>query len=432
MAQKIATTTTRFEPRRQLGEAYAAILVERPELGSLVGARQREAPVYRWVAYKESFSPALVREVLSHVGTPGRLLDPFCGTGTSLLVGAERNMEVQGVELLPYAAFVARTCLEAHRTTPDQLREACSFVLSRRISHRGRFPDLPAGEWAFSSEVLTALYRLQLGVEQVDDPRVADLCRLALLGLVEPMSFAVRDGTSLRHRQPGSRTGRAGVRRSADDVRLAFADRMQQIANDVVHAPRARRARVIEGDARSVPFGAADIAIFSPPYPNRYDYSATYQLELGFGFCADNCQLRALRRSLLRSHLESPWPERRTLAVPALDEFLLAMLSQRDQGDESMRVARMVCGFFEDMAVVLRRLVSSLALGAQLAIVVGTQTFNGENLPTDLLLAQLAEHAGMVCKEIWVARTKGVASQQRGIRSRLANRESILLLSNRT
>jgi hypothetical protein len=186
---------------------------------------------------------------------------------------------------------------------------------------------------------------------------------------------------------------------------------------------------VVEGDARHASTRTADVAIFSPPYPNRYDYSASYQLELGFGFCSSNEELRGLRRSLLRSHLESPWPNRRTLALPALDEFLLAMLRQRDDGDESRRVARMVCGFFEDMRTVLERISVSLVPGAPVALVVGTQSFNGESLPTDLLLAAVAEDIGMACKGIWIARVKGVASQQRSARPGLANRESILILS---
>ena len=64
------------------------------------------------------------------------------------------------------------------------------------------------------------------------------------------------------------------------------------------------------GDARRLPLGdaIAGSAIFSPPYPNRYDYSAIYQLELAAGIRRVPEDLRRIRKSLLRSHLEAPPP----------------------------------------------------------------------------------------------------------------------------
>jgi len=370
--------------------------------------------------------------VLNHLGlTNGTLYDPFCGSGTSLVVAAERGLSAVGVERLPYAVYAAQTTLAAHRADRARLLDTANAVLAYRGRPRPRSLDVPAAAWAFSPEVWRALARLTHGLARVEPAIEAELLRLALLTTVETASYAVKDGTSLRHRPPGGRPGRRGVERTEADVRTLFVDRVHRIADDLPHAPDGSSCRVMLGDARTLQAASAcDVAVFSPPYPNRYDYAAIYQLELGVGaFCHDREELRSLRRDLLRSHLESPWPAERRVAVPALDEFLAEMYARRRLGGTSGRVLRMVAGYFEDMARVLANLQLSLRPGAVAAITVGTQTFNGEVLPTDLVLAAIGEEIGLTTKAVWVAREKGVAAQQRRY-AISGTRECVLLLSN--
>ena len=112
-----------------------------------------------------------------------------------------------------------------------------------------------------------------------------------------------------------------------------------------------------------------------------------------------------------------------------LDEFLAEMYTGRKTSDTSGRALRMVAGYFEDMARVLANLQLSLRPGAGAAITVGTQAFNGEVVPTDLLLAAIGEEVGLTSKAVWVARAKGVAAQQRRYKPG-GTRECVLLLSN--
>ena len=170
------------------------------------------------------------------------------------------------------------------------------------------------------------------------------------------------------------------------------------------------------------------VAVLSPPYPNRYDYSAVYQLELALGeFVSDAVGLRHVRKQLLRSHLEAPPRDAYRVESPALREFLAAVEGSRTAGDQTGRVLRMVAGYFEDMSDVFDQLSEALRSGGSIGLVVGTQTYLGQHLPTDLLLAELARSRGLEVREIWVVRAKGVASQQR-TRSASPSRESVLVL----
>lgn len=424
--------------RDALTGRYAGVLSERPELGRAVGSHQRTEPLHSVVPYKEAFSPSLVRDILDGAGiTAGRLLDPFAGSGTSLLVAAERGLTAVGVDILPFAAFAARTLLYAPTADLAKVDKLAARVLKREHSRTGQFPDFPVRTWAFGPAALAQLSDLRHGIAALPAGPERDLLRLAMLSSVETMSQATKDGTSLRQRPHElGRRGRFGHRRTRADVRDEFEARLELLKNGARQQPAPQLGTdVLTGDAQRLPgllSGQApfDIAVLSPPYPNRYDYVSNYQLELGFGFVDDADELRKLRKSQLRSHLEAPWPGDRTVELAALDEFLASLMASEHRGKEAGRVFRMICGYFEDMASVLAGIRAVMHPGSTAAIVVGTQVFGGEPLPTDLLLAELAELHGYTVKELWVARTKGMAVQQRNKVGRaVRSRETILLLS---
>ena len=336
--------------------------------------------------------------------------------------------------MLPFAVFAADTLLHASTVSWPTVERRLARVLEHPPASAGQFPDFPVRDWAFTPAALAELTGLHEAVRGFRAGRERDVLRLALLCTVESVSQASKDGTSLRKRPPGDgRPGRFGTRPTRALVRRTFEANVELLREGVGAQPMPQPGSVVlRGDARELPAVLGDrvghaVSVFSPPYPNRYDYVANYQLELGFGFVRDAVSLRRLRKEQLRSHMEAPWSGARTVALDALEEFLLSYLaSEKPTG----RVPRMVSGYFEDMAQVFAGLRKVMQPGATVAIVVATQVFAGELLPTDLLLAELAEAEGCTVEEIWVARGKGIAVQQRAAGySEAHSRESIIILS---
>lgn len=420
--------------RRALAKRYAAVTTSRPELGRLAGpADTRSLAVHRWAAYKEGYAPGLVDAVLDALPEPPkRVLDVFAGVGTTLLAARARDIESVGVELLPYAHFVAQTKLGAHEADPGAVLELGRAVLRSRRTPA--YPaSVPAAEWALTGQARDTLGTLYAAIEDRTPGIERDLVKLALLSIVEEVSQATKDGTSVRRIPPGRRRGRWGTVLGRGEVRALFRARIAAIVDDLRDLPSPRvNAMVVCGDARALPDEVvarqADAAVFSPPYPNRYDYSAIYQLELAYGFVSCNTELKQLRKQLLRSHLEAPGPEDRTVEQPALDEFLHALLARKSVGDQTGRTFRMIAGYFEDMRQVLKELTLVLPSGGTVSVVVGTQTFHGQHLPTDLLLASIAETLGMTTEAVWVLRAKGMAVQQRKEWGEGSTRESVVRL----
>ena len=471
-------TTVADTERARLLREYEPLTKERLDLGRHAGTLPRaEEPVYRWARYKEAYSPRLVRDVLDELLPPpsgredcGELLvyDPMVGSGTSLLVAAERGFSALGADLMPYAAFLSSAMIRWREADPARVQQIAEDALSGYVSFsEGACPGVPAAGWAFSSAVAGALTGLLGTLDHAPPSADRDLVRLAVLSAVEQVSYAVKDGTSLRRRLPGGRArpGRPGQQRNEMDAADVVAGVRQRVGNMVADLERigpvmrrmpasetmtsageadssrpsyalatnARRpavVTVVRADARKwrPARDSCSAVVFSPPYPNRYDYSAVYQLELALGgFIPDAAGLRRVRKQLLRSHLEAPPRDNYTVKLPALREFLAAVNGSRVKGDQSGRVLRMVAGFFEDMADVLLRVSEALRPGASAGLVVATQTYLGQHLPTDLLLAELGRGVGLEARALWVVRSKGVASQQRGCAAS-ASRETILIL----
>jgi site-specific DNA-methyltransferase (adenine-specific) len=51
---------------------------------------------------------ALMRDLLGILPSGARILDPFCGSGTTLVAAADMGMDAVGIEIVPEYAQIAR------------------------------------------------------------------------------------------------------------------------------------------------------------------------------------------------------------------------------------------------------------------------------------------------------------------------------------
>ena len=70
----------------------------------------KKVPFYRWFKYKEAFSSALVKHLLTTYDIPiSSILDPFAGAGTTLFASSKLGYNADGIELLPVSQHVINT-----------------------------------------------------------------------------------------------------------------------------------------------------------------------------------------------------------------------------------------------------------------------------------------------------------------------------------
>jgi hypothetical protein len=160
---------------------------------------------------------------------------------------------------------------------------------------------------------------------------------------------------------------------------------------------------------------SADIAIFSPPYPNSFDYTDVYNIELWMlGYLENQQSNRSLRASTLCSHVQikrefSPAPKgsrRLTIAINKLKKVKADLWSPW--------IPDMVGGYFHDMHAVLATLHGKLNEGGEVWAVVGDSRYAGVRIPVANVLADYAPLIGYRVITLEPFRSMRSSAQQGG------------------
>lgn len=201
----------------------------------------RLASCERWFPFKESFSPLLVRALLSACGCEdGVVLDPFAGAGTALFAARAMGLDAEGIELLPPGCEIIRArAIRSERLDSDSVRRLRMWIATkpwRTSSDRIALPEMRITRGAYPAPTRDAIERY-LGACQHERDVVQTALRFALLCILESVSFARRDGQYLRW---DYRSGRArGTHRfnkgAIPTFDRAICAKINELIDDVVH-----------------------------------------------------------------------------------------------------------------------------------------------------------------------------------------------------
>src|SRR5438034_11094975 len=78
--------------------------------GAINTLQKEDLPIHGWYRFVLSYPPHLVRQYISAFGLTRSdlILDPFCGTGTTLVEAKKRGFPSMGCDAHPFAALVSR------------------------------------------------------------------------------------------------------------------------------------------------------------------------------------------------------------------------------------------------------------------------------------------------------------------------------------
>jgi DNA modification methylase len=403
-------------------------------LGTYTGPitfRSNEArPVHRWWPYVQGYSAEFVTGVLAAAGLRrgATVLDPFAGSGTTLVESRRAGYRAWGTEILAPAVLAARvkTHFELDGT---RLVAAGRRTLDRaRKRPTGKLPFLRETERQFSPRALRELTRLRDALPPEGTPE-ADALRVAFGRILIP--------SSRLHRSPclGYRRGR--VEDGASPY-VRFEEALREMREDLGAMLPDRRAWgppavVTRGDARTGrwPAGSVDLAITSPPYVNGMDYVMNYKVDLAWlGYATSYADLAALRAAevacdnLPRSETNAYLGVERSPDV-WLDELLPRIRENVARKGSYRRndMHAVVHRYFADLAPVLTGVLRALRPGGTFVVVVGDSLLAGEYVPGDLILARMGERLGYRLRGVEVARTR-----RSGQRRSFLLRESVVTL----
>ena len=342
--------------------------------------------------------------------------------------------------ILPIQELSGRALIEAKLITydPDALARDFSALMKRaaksRIHASAALTGMPAtfvepgikGRWIFDRAIADRIAALLSAIDVLDSKAHRRLFRVLLGSILVEVSNVVISGKGRRYRRGWERR-----KRDPFEVDGAFCQLVQSAILDL-HRYIRRKCSLYElrrGDCRASLLEPApcELAVFSPPYPNSFDYTDVYNVELWtLGYLTDSESNRALRTSTLCSHVQigrnfPPPPKGST----KLNRTLKILKGQRDNLWDH-RIPEMIGSYFTDMMTVLDGIYCSLAHRGSVWMVVGDSSYADVQVNVADILAELAPRSRWHISNVEPCRSMRASAQQGG-RPQLS--ETLVVLS---
>jgi len=383
---------------------------ENLELKHLVTPYQnKKLPVYDWYNYKHSFSRDLVIKLIEgfQLQKCDKILDPFCGSGTTLLACKEMGIPVYGIDILPLSVFISNAKLKTYDKNhiEDSIKEFKDILKDKRKRKKVKGRQKNLLKKFFREDILNNILFIKEWIEDKNDEQIKYFFLTALLSILESVSYTRKDGGFLR----------IVKNKNFSDVKSVYLSKLQKMFTDLelLYALPNSEAKAFEGDARKTIFKTEEFSavITSPPYPNRHDYTRVYFLELMVGFMESYDELKNLRYFSIRSHVEA---RKRFTDESYVAPEILRRLSKKleDTHLPNRAVITMLEGYFEDMYMVFKEIHRLLKPSGKVAFVVGDVRYGGIKIPVSDALINLGYSVGLEFKEKITARIRGNSPQQ--------------------
>jgi SAM-dependent methyltransferase len=272
--------------------------------------RRTSGTVHALHPYPTRFSPDLPARLIEVLSAPHQtVLDPFCGSGTTIIEALRLKRHAIGVDLSPLAVLISRAkCASVRKEDriaiestiafarslvsgftssvafsdeePTRLRSQLTDYCSRLGLHGSLQVLDPAAlqemaSW-FSPVAMSELFLIRAAIDQCPIATAKDLLLVSLSSVIVPLSFQSSDTRRVRidRRVAPNETVDRWIGKLRQNLDLL--GRQDQ-------SPRWASAEIHQGDARNLGFLApsiADLVVTSPPYPNTYDYRSFQRLRL--------------------------------------------------------------------------------------------------------------------------------------------------------
>lgn len=404
--------------------------------GNKLSPRDRAA--HDWYRFVLSFPPHLVREYLARFGVAGggTVLDPFCGTGTTLVECKKLGVNSIGIEANPMPHFASQVKVD-WTPDPEELQAHAEEIAEAAMgqlqaagmqenpllcleTHAGYSitRSLPDEQMALllknsiSPRPLHKTLVLLDCIKRNHDPRYS---RHETLALAKALV------TSIGNLHFGPEVGVRTIKKDASVI-PDWLTAVRAMSDDLreLRVRANATANAYQADARAigelVEHSSVDAVITSPPYPNEKDYTRTTRLEsVILGFIRDKNDLRALKKELVRSNTRGVYKadtdDAWAAKFPEVQRIADAIEARRIElgktsGFERL-YARVTRLYFGGMARHLADLRPILRPGAHLAYVVGDQaSYLRVMIRTGSILADIAASLGYEVVTVDLFRTR--------------------------
>ena len=378
--------------------------------------------------YKGKFNPQTARALINTIDPEATaLMDPFCGSGTTLIEGMRLGLTATGIDQNPLAAWISeikvQTMTLAGQRDLSQRFDALTNRLinavqaGQRIGHALTPQNVSSDDddylrnW-FPEPVLAALWAGIRVCDETEDP-VSDIAMLCISNVVRQVSWQLPEDLRVRRRPPGwvpplvaDLLADALARARLALVETASTTAAQSATATTVYLGSSRDALLVKD---AWPKGRR-LVVTSPPYATALPYIDTDRLSIVLLGLAPAADIRRLEQELTgsrewRTRESNAWHDALRSNSSALPDEILEVLNRietnnrcTNAGFRRRAVPGLLYRYFAHMGQTLDALAQTMLSGEHVVMVVGSnRTGKGTHeveIRTPELLGQLSKMRG--------------------------------------
>jgi len=398
--------------------------------------------------YKGKYNPQIVHGVLDILGVPlnAKVLDPFCGSGTTMVECAHYDMQSVGTDINPMAVFLSNTKVNSLKLEVQHIRTLVKQI-AECVENKKTLMDeydkndlrmLYLSKW-IPKDTLCLIERLKETFE-LEAKETSDFLKVTVSDLIrdysnqEPSDLRIRKRTSPFPTIPFIQAWINNVYKYLDAIEGVQKIKSYDVKNNYAVLQDIRKGADFLGQEEF------DVIMTSPPYATALPYIDTQRISLiWLGFCSPN-EIMMLESSLIGSrefvsNEKKKWLDEFNLNMQELPPEIISLvkelyegLSDKD-GFRKQAVPILLYRYFTDMKRMFDNTYGVLKKKGKFALVVGNNktTIGGKThvIDTPYWLAKLSESSGWKVDELLPLQTY----KRYGINSKNAiNSETLIIL----
>lgn len=367
--------------------------------------------IFRWYKYLEDFPHSFIDDSINKykLDKKFKILDPFVGSGTTLIEAKLKGFNSIGFDVNPVMTFVANAKLNWNIDTHDLENAISKLINLFKNASEERFKQ------EFNKSSLTNMPRKELNqwLSPVKQRQVGFMLnaasKLKINNELKNLLIFIISTSALNSSYVAFCPGTTFYPfRKKNDFIEEFIKLskwiIEDLSNPTVLENKNVQSEIYEISSKDPNFvkdysNKIDLILTSPPYPNDLEYTRQTRLELYMlGFVKNMNDVKNLKKKMVKGSTKLIFKEDKILenikdinSIRIISSQVKENLKDKDWGFD---YPKMIEQYFSDMWICMENYYNTLVEGGTCILVVGDQTSKGVLIPVAEILEEIGVRIG--------------------------------------